>query len=134
MTKVGTLQNAESEFPLQRSMWPVPTTKRLLDTGADDARDDHETKQRKDDTVPMTQEPSSGPGVERSRLHEERRAAKRALGTPEEMDTMLVAAEAVLTATRATVEALTVSVLQQAYEMSHRAETTAEISSKLTRT
>ena len=47
---------------------------------------------------------------------------------------MLVAAEAVLTATRATVEALTVSVLQQAYEMSHRAETTAEISSKLART
>ena len=66
MTKVGTLQNAESEFLLQRSMWPVPTTKRLLDLGADDARDDHETKQRKDDTVPMTQEPSSGPGVERS--------------------------------------------------------------------
>ena len=65
MTKVGTLQNAESEFPLQRSMWPFLTTKRLLDTGADDARDDHETKQRKDDTVPMTQEPSSGPGVER---------------------------------------------------------------------
>ena len=39
---------------------------------------------------------------------------------------MLVAAEAVLTATRATVETLTVSALQQAREMSQRAETTAE--------
>ena len=46
--------------------------------------------------------------------------------TLEEMDPMLVAAEAVLTETRETIEALTVSALQQAHEMSHRAETTAE--------
>ena len=39
---------------------------------------------------------------------------------------MLVAAEAVLTETRDTIEALTVSVLQQAHEMSHRANTSAE--------
>ena len=39
---------------------------------------------------------------------------------------MVVAAEAVLTETRETVEALTVSPLQQAHAMSHRAETTAE--------
>ena len=42
------------------------------------------------------------------------------------MDTMLVASEAVLTETCETVEALTVSALQQAHEVSHRAETTAE--------
>ena len=42
------------------------------------------------------------------------------------MDTMLVAAEAVLTETRETTQALTVSAFQQAHEMSHRAETTAE--------
>ena len=79
-------------------MWPVASTKRLLDTGADDARDDHESKRQKnsDDTVTMTQEPSSGSGVKRSNLEaigstdveaekalkrskvlEERRAAKR---------------------------------------------------------
>ena len=40
------------------------------------------------------------------------------------MDTMMIAAEAVLTETRETVEALT--ALQQAHEMSHRLETTAE--------
>ena len=39
---------------------------------------------------------------------------------------MIVAVEAVLTETRETIEALTVSALQQAYEMSHRPETTAE--------
>ena len=67
----------------------------------------------------MTQEPSSGSGVKRSnleairradaeaekalkraRLLDERRAAKRASATPEEMDTMLVAVAAVLTETR----------------------------------
>ena len=98
-----------------------------------------------DDAVPMAQELSSGSCVNRSnieairradgeaekalkrvRLLEERRAAKKASATPEEMDTMLVAAEAVLTETREKVEALTVSALQQAHEMSHRAETTAE--------
>ena len=41
-------------------------------------------------------------------------------------EVMLVAAEAVLTETRETHEALTVSALQQAGEMSHRPETTAE--------
>ena len=39
---------------------------------------------------------------------------------------MMIAAEAVLTETRETIEALTVSALQQAHEMSHRPETTAE--------
>ena len=42
------------------------------------------------------------------------------------MDTMLVAAEAVLTETRETIEGLTVSALHQAHEMCHRAETTAD--------
>ena len=42
------------------------------------------------------------------------------------MDTMLVAAEAVLTETRETIEVLTVSALQRAHEMSHRAETLVE--------
>ena len=46
----------------------------------------------------------------------------------DEMETMMVAAEAVLTETRETVEALTVSALQQAHAMSHRTETTAESS------
>ena len=114
---------------------------------ADDARGDQEAKRRKDDATLMVQEPSSGSGVKRSnieairsadaeaekalkrpRLLDERRAAKRASVTPEEMDTTLVAAEAVLTETRETVDALTVSALQQAHAMSHRAETTAESS------
>ena len=129
------------------TMWPA-TTKRLLDTGADDARGDHEAKRRKssDDTVPMAQDPSSGSGVKRSnleairradaeaekalkraRLLDERRAAKRVSATPmDEMEPMMVAAEAMLTETRETVEALTVSALQQAYAMSHRTETTVE--------
>ena len=127
-------------------MWPVAMTKRLLDIGADDARGDHEAKRRKDDATPTLQEPSSGSGVKRSnieairradaeaekaqkraRLFDERRAAKRASTTPmDELETMLVAAEAVLTETRETVEALTVSALRQARAMSHRAETTAE--------
>ena len=41
-------------------------------------------------------------------------------------EAMIVAAEAVLTETRETIEALAVSALQQAHEMSHRPETTAE--------
>ena len=128
------------------TMWPVATTKRLLNTGANDARGDHEAKRRKDDATPTVQEPSSGSGVKRSnieavrradaeadralkraRLLDERRAAKRASATPmDEMETMMVAAEAVLTETRETVETLTVSALQQAHAVSHRAETTAE--------
>ena len=127
-------------------MWTVAMTKRLLDIGADDVRGDHEAKRRKDDATPTLQEPSSGSGVKRSnieairradaeaekaqkraRLFDERRAAKRASTTPmDELETMLVAAEAVLTETRETVEALTVSALRQARAMSHRAETTAE--------
>ena len=57
-------------------MWPVASTKRLLDTGADDARDDHESKRHKnsDDTVPITEEPSSGSGVKRSNVEAIRRA------------------------------------------------------------
>ena len=67
------------------------------------ARDDHESKRHKssDDSVPMAQEPSSGSGMkrsnpeairradaeaekalERAKLQEERRAAKRACATP----------------------------------------------------
>ena len=50
-------------------------------------------------------------------------------------ESLMIAAEVVLTETRETVEALTVSTLQQAHEMSHRAETTAEKKlSELTRT
>ena len=130
---------------LPDAMWPFATTKSLLDTGADDAREDQEAKRRKDDATPKVQEPSSGSGVKRSniesirradaeaakarkraRLLEERRAAKRASAISDEMETMLVAAEAVLTETRETVEALTVSAHQQAHAMSHHAETTAE--------
>ena len=77
-------------------------------------------------------------GVKRAKMLEERRAAKRACATPmdelEECATnaetsaeaMLIAAEAALTETHEAIEALTVSALQQAHEMSHRAETTAE--------
>ena len=41
-------------------------------------------------------------------------------------ESMMIAAEAVFTESRETVEALTVSDLQQAHEMSHRPETMAE--------
>ena len=73
-----------------------------------------------------------------AKLQEERRAAKRASATPmdeleesamnaeKSAEAMMIAAEAVLTETRETIEALTVSALQQAHEMSHRLETTAE--------
>ena len=44
----------------------------------------------------------------------------------DEMDTVMVAAEAILTEMRETLEAPTVSALQPPHEMSHRAETTAE--------
>ena len=76
--------------------------------------------------------------MKRAKVLEERRAAKRASATTmdelEELATvaeisaeaMLVAAEAVLTQTRETIEALTISALQHAHEMSHRFETTAE--------
>ena len=106
------------------TMWPVASTKRHLDTGADDARDDHESKRHKnsDNTVPMAQEPSSGSGVKRSNVEAIRRAdaAKRASATPMDelkesatnaevtAESLMIAAEAVLTETRETVEALTV--------------------------
>ena len=45
-------------------------------------------------------------------------------------EAMLVAVEAVLTETRETVEALTVSALQQAHAASHRAHVTAEAHSE----
>ena len=99
-----------------------------------DSQDSASRLAANDDTEPMAQEPSSGSGVKRSnieairradaeaekalkraRLLEERRAAKKASATLEEGDTMLVAAEAVLTETRETYEALTVSALQQAH-------------------
>ena len=76
--------------------------------------------------------------LKRAKVPEERRAAKRASATPmdelEESATnadvtagsLMIAAEVVLTETRETVEALTVSALQQAHEMSHRPDTTAE--------
>ena len=76
--------------------------------------------------------------VKRAKVLEERRAAKRTSATPmdelEESATnaetsaeaMLIAAETALTETRETIEAPKVSALQQAHEMSHRPETTAE--------
>ena len=76
--------------------------------------------------------------LKRAKVLEERHAAKRQSATPldelEESATnaevtaesLMIAAEAVLTETRETIEALTVSALQQAHEMSHRPETTAE--------
>ena len=76
--------------------------------------------------------------LKRANVLEERRAAKRQSATPldelEESATnvevtaesLMIAAEAVLTETRETMEALTVSALQQAHEMSQRPETKAE--------
>ena len=74
----------------------------------------------------------------RAKVLEERRAAKRQSATPMDeleesatnaeiaAESLMIAAEAVLTETRETIEALTVSAFQQAHEMSHRPETTAE--------
>ena len=78
--------------------------------------------------------------LKRAKLQEERRAAKPASatslneleepvmndGAEKSAEAMMVAAEPVLTETRETIEALTVSAIQQAHEMSHRPETTAE--------
>ena len=76
--------------------------------------------------------------LKRAKLPEERRAAKRAPATPmDELEesamnaeksavAMMVATGVVLTETRETIEAIKVSALQQAHEMSHRPETTAE--------
>ena len=49
-----------------------------------------------------------------------------AMNAEKSAEAMMVAAEAALTETRETIEALRVSALQQAHEMSHRPETTAE--------
>ena len=136
------------------AMWPVATTKRLLGT----VPTMHVVTMRRSDAkmmAPALQEPSCGSGIKRSatdietmrradaeaekalkraRVLGERRAAKRASATPmDELETMMVAAEAVLTGTRETGETLTASALQQAHAMGHRAETTAE-SLKHTRT
>ena len=76
--------------------------------------------------------------LKRAKVLEERRAAKRQSATPMDeleesatnaevtAESLMIAAEAVLTETRETVEALTVSALQQAHEMSHQPEMTAE--------
>ena len=76
--------------------------------------------------------------VKRAKLLEERRAAKRASASPmdelEESATnaevtaelLMIAAEAVSTETRESIEALKVSAVRQALERSHRPETTAE--------
>ena len=76
--------------------------------------------------------------LKRAKVLEERRAAKRQSATPIDesedsatnaevtAESLMIAAEAVLTETRETIEALTVSALQQAHDMSHRPEMTAE--------
>ena len=76
--------------------------------------------------------------LKRAKVLEERRAAKRESATlMDELEesatnaevtaeSVMIAVEAVLTETRETIEALTVPALQQAHEMSHRPETTAE--------
>ena len=76
--------------------------------------------------------------LKRAKVLEERRAAKRESATPMDeleesatnaevsAESLMIKAEPVLTETRETIEALTVSALQQAHEMSHRPETTAE--------
>ena len=126
------------------TMWTVASTKRLLDTGADDAREDHEAKRRKGDAVSMEQEFSSSSGVKRldteairradaeaekslkrTRLLEERREAKQASATLDEMETMMVAAEASL---EKHVKQLwrSQSQLSEKRTMSHREYVTAE--------
>ena len=76
--------------------------------------------------------------LKRAKVLEERRAAKRASATPMDeleesatnaeatAESLMIAGGAVLAETRETIEALTHSAFQQAHEMSHRLETTAE--------
>ena len=76
--------------------------------------------------------------LKRAKVLEERRAAKRQSATPMDeleesatnaevtAESLMIAAEAVLIETGETIEALTVSALRQAHEMSHRLEMTAE--------
>ena len=117
---------------------------------------DSKRHKNSDDTVPMAKEPFSGSGLKRSdveairadaeakkplkraKVLEERRVETRQSATPldelEESATnaevtaesLMIAAEGVLTESRETIEALRVSALQQAHEMSHRPERTAE--------
>ena len=73
--------------------------------------------------------------MKRAKVLEERRAAKRAIpmdvleesatNAEATAESLMIAAFAVLTETRETVEALTVSALQQAHEVSHRPVGTA---------
>ena len=84
--------------------------------------------------------------LKRAKVLEERRAAKRETATPvddlEEFaanaevtaESLMIAAEVVLTETRETIEALTVSALQQGHFMSHRLRRRRKVFSKLTRT
>ena len=70
--------------------------------------------------------------LKRAKVLEERRAAERASATPMDeleesatnaevsVESLMIAAEAVLTETRETIEALTVLTLQQDHEMNHR--------------
>ena len=83
--------------------------------------------------------------LKRAKVLEERHAAKRQSATPlDELaesatnaeltaESLMIAAEAVLTETRETIEALTVSALQQAHEMT-ALRRRRKVSSKLTRT
>ena len=75
--------------------------------------------------------------LKRTKVLEERRAPKRASATPMDeleesatnaevtAESLMIAAEAVLTETRETFVPLRVSALRQAHETSHRPETTA---------
>ena len=84
--------------------------------------------------------------LKRAKVLEEGSAAKRASATPMDeleesamnagvsAESLMIAAEAVLTETRETIEALTVSALQQAHEMSHALRRRRKVSCKLTRT
>ena len=76
--------------------------------------------------------------LQRAKVLEERQAAKRVSAPPMDeleesatdaevsAESPMIAAEAVMTESRETIEALTVSALQQAHEMSHCPEITAE--------
>ena len=144
ITKVGTLRFTEKEFSLQRYLtrcgrlrrrkdfWTLVQTMHAETTRRSDAKIMQRRWYRNPPLVLVSNieairraDAEAEKALKRARLLDERRAAKRVSATPEEMETMLVAAEAVLTETRET-DALTVSALQQAHPMSHRAETTAE--------
>ena len=140
------------------TMWPVVTTKRLDTGADDARDEHEAKRHKDDALPMEQEPSSSSgvkrsnveairrvdaeaeKAVKRAKMLEERRAAKRASATPMDeleesatnaevtVESLMIAAEAILTETRETVEALTVSALQQAHEMSHRPETTAESS------